>query len=186
MRLESLDYSVTVEDIVAFNSFHADHLPDGSRKHRTSPLVLCFVAFLFQFPVIFVFQDPSQWMSLMLPIIGMGIFSYCFFGNQIRDSFVRYCLRRGGGKQYLGRHLLRFTPESLTDQSKFVTSTWHWDVIDRIEQTENHVFLYVTARSAVIVPKTAFDDSMTFQEFVDAIRTCHAASATGIMSEPGA
>lgn len=58
------------------------------------------------------------------------------------------------------------SPEHLRTLSRFSMGTYSWSVVWRIAVTRYHTFLYITKRTAFIIPRRAFRDAQHFDEFI--------------------
>jgi hypothetical protein len=62
-------------------------------------------------------------------------------------------------------HLI-LSPDRLHIVTRVSTSTYCWSVIWHIPVTREHVFLYLTRSTAIVIPRRAFCGVQHFEEFV--------------------
>ena len=183
MQHYELDYMLTREDLLAFYRYEDDYFPNGRRRRQKSFSVCFFLAVLILAPAAFSFKDPSDAvLMLSLPAIGIALVIRYIYRNHVKDFFLRRFVQRYSQdlRSWLGRHNLTITPQSLTDKSHLVTSTWRWEAIEWIIRTDSHVFLMVKSGGAYIVPKTAFDDANEFEQFIEMVHKFRSPPATAI------
>ncbi len=92
--------------------------------------------------------------GVMLPL--MLLYTYCGGG---RRAAVRKAYAEGKNLALIGVHELTLHDEYFEIRAPMFASQMRWDMVEQIRQTDGHIFFYVSALSAHIVPKSAFDDA---------------------------
>jgi hypothetical protein len=67
------------------------------------------------------------------------------------------------------RHRVAISAEGVTDQTASTAATYRWEAITRLVRDRKHLYLYVTAASAIIIPRKAFDSDEEFDDFIAAV-----------------
>lgn len=79
-------------------------------------------------------------------------------------------LEEGDNEDLLNQRRLTLTADGLKQSSVNNLTTTSWDKIDRIWETVEHIFLYISSLSAYIVPKRAFTNKKNQEEFIKEIK----------------
>jgi hypothetical protein len=69
------------------------------------------------------------------------------------------------------------TPDTITLNTAVSKSVTGWDGVERMAITPKHAFIYLSKRTAFVVPARAFQHTEEFQAFVDNLRRYHEAAA---------
>lgn len=79
--------------------------------------------------------------------------------HQINMAFARRSIREGSNKQVFGECTLSITPEHLAVVGPGGESKIRWNGVQRIESTDEHIFVYVTSISAIVIPRASLLDT---------------------------
>jgi hypothetical protein len=93
---------------------------------------------------------------------------------------VRRSFRKGRNALFLGRHSVTITPEGFRGTGDHGESYIKWTAVERVVNSGSHVFFYVAARSAVVIPRRAFAGEDQFLQFVDATSRFQQAGADAL------
>jgi hypothetical protein len=72
----------------------------------------------------------------------------------------------GRNRTLLGKQRVTLSPEGITKASDFDRTTIAWSGVERVIADKDFVFVYISAVTAIIVPRRAFADAVGFDEFV--------------------
>jgi hypothetical protein len=81
----------------------------------------------------------------------------------------------------LGAHTLEITPTELIETCSHHKLSTRWDAVERLVQTDKHVFILLRGHTAVIVPVRIFSSEATRDDFVRRVEeliSAHAATAS--------
>jgi hypothetical protein len=96
---------------------------------------------------------------------------YLPFYRWINTRQARKLLKEGDNKAVLGHHELSLSPEGIFVRTQTSESKTSWSAITKVLQNDQYVFLYVSSINAFVIPKKAFANESTLQEFLDYIDT---------------
>jgi hypothetical protein len=65
----------------------------------------------------------------------------------------------------IGEHSLTLSPEGLLEETVYNSHFTRWNGIRDLQETKAHLFFFISALSAHVVPKDQFDDPGIWQEF---------------------
>ena len=184
-----VEYELTPEDQKLFRRYHAKHPlvpPKGGRLGvfigiGVGAFVLLGV-FAYHYLYMFVVSAPyapfapALYQLLdMMPGVAMGTilaligFNLCL--RLLQGNATRQALREGrNAEKTLGWRRMAIDPHAMRVNSAFTTVATFWEGIDAVVATRDYVFLYITTRSAHVVPRRAFPDDRAFDDFVEMAR----------------
>ncbi|MDF2911025.1 MAG: hypothetical protein K0Q56_1906 [Sporolactobacillus laevolacticus] len=130
-----LHYQLTKEDYIAFNL----QAYQNSQTVRRSILIQRFLALIFLFVPLAISLLTGEFlldMIIIFCILGVlwFLFAHKFFYRSIRHN------------------LSKMIDERMGPEEEYKTT---WNGIEKNAETETHLFLYVKAMAAIIVPKSA-------------------------------
>lgn len=62
---------------------------------------------------------------------------------------------------------VKLTHNGVTNESRRVVAFYRWDVVAEIGETEEHLFLWVASKQAIVIPRRAFASEPMFRIFAD-------------------
>ena len=92
------------------------------------------------------------------------------FRHPMNARYVRAAYRRPESRKMFGAHQWRLTPEGLATSTPTSVNLTLWSGIQEIAVGPEHAFFFTSPRQALVLPKRAFADHHTFEQFVEAAR----------------
>lgn len=80
-------------------------------------------------------------------------------------------LNEGKNAYFLGPWSIELLEDGIVTTNSFSESKTKWDGIEKIIESEEHIFIYVGVASAFIIPKRAFLDNKGIDEFLTTLRS---------------
>jgi len=180
-----VDFVQSLEDIIAFNIYHAECQPWWNR-HRywwTGCILVAvcvilgvFIYFGFHASPDNPFNSDSRFrvVSTILALMTFEGFWTAYAVATWRWRLarrVKQFVNRPENQKMLGWQHWVIQPEGLTIRTKDNENTIRWTGIARIAQSEEYVFLYETSLTANVVPQSAFQTDDDFFSFVRLARS---------------
>ena len=172
-----LQYELSLDDLVAFNKYHIWHSPTCRRAYRWNlALTLGIVVIGLLIPTLSAKTDDSRLhliIGLVIVLAPVALLVWLALHLHWRLSparRVRKLLREGANKGSLGMHTLTFGQRGVTEISTVSEATWTWESFERIAEDKKHVYVYLGAVSAHVIPKRAFRDEQHMRAFLDEVR----------------
>ena len=148
----NIRYSVTLEDLIAFNRFHIQHSRQLVRQRRIAGLALPLATILVAVVLAILRSD-----FRLLPFVVLFVVLYVLFLRRAYGKGLEKKLRRlyaeGKNKGVLGEHSLHLQDDGISRQSDVGSTTVAFRGIEKIESTPTHTFIYISALSAIVIPK---------------------------------
>ena len=131
---------------------------------------VAWIAFGSLFPSFFHSSSLTQAFVLLAAYIAFSIFWR-------RRSRRAMSPEQGG--VLLGSHTFSLTPEGFEDRGTFSYSLTKWPAVRAIEETPEHLFVFIDKMAAHIVPKRCFPQPEDYDAFLQELRE-HIPSSSGV------
>jgi hypothetical protein len=174
MAQMNIEYNIELSDVEAFNRYYFDYTPHG--KKLVSKYIRGMVCLSATFLLIGIFSwQFEQFISVIcFAICIVPAFFAVFSKAQIRSRVVKAVREQyGSGTKYsyLGKHVTTFTPEYFADTGATGESKTNWNSVSDFGVTGEYLFMLLNpSTSAVIIPKRAFPDDVSFNQLVETAR----------------
>lgn len=166
-----INYNLTEQDFLDFNSYHAKQSPAIKRsilKQRLmGPVIFLIAAFL---AIRRSDVQQSYWITLFgITSILWFIFYPKYFYWEISRRTSK-TLKKKENAKVLGEKTIRLASGKLKEIGIDNEEIASLDSIEKIEETEKHLFIYISPVSAFIVPIEAFEDRESKKEFISKLK----------------
>ena len=151
----NLEYEMTRQDYIDFNIYHMTH----STTMKRSLLIQRFI-----FPIIFLICPLLltkittiplwYWTSIFIITSILWIAFYPKILKRLIEKKVSQMLEEGKTTGIVGIHNLSVSEDGIIDKTEF--SETKYDLIEKIVESETHIFIYVSAVMAYIIPIRVF------------------------------
>jgi hypothetical protein len=171
-----VEYVLGMEEVLAFNLYVHRHAPALRRRTWTARLTvpaICLGAWVMLAGFV---QEPG-------PVIVLGVFLgvialafFLAFPSRARHAVVRLVQRlysETNSRGAFGRRRMTITPDTVTEAGELTVTTKKWAAVDKIVEDQRHVYFYVSALSAFILPKSAFPNEDAFRAFLETAERYH-------------
>ncbi len=173
------EYELTVDDIVAFNVHHRKASPTIRRVGRLALIIVLFAIALIGISTITGKDAPAErassgviWLVVLIGVI--FIFAY-----QSRYGFakiVRRMLGEGLNVALLCRRRVAIDRDAISVVSEYFERKTRWPAVEKVVETGDYLFIYLSSVQAEIVPRRAFADESRFRSFVEAAKRYYRAA----------
>lgn len=163
-----IDYTLGPDDIVAFNRYHFKASPGTRRSYQRgllSGVAVAVVLFL-------VFRGWESWLSALFPVVFLlfYVIAYPWSIRRSINGLGRQVAKEGRNRGLLTAHHFSIDEAGLVDRTSVTETRTSWEGVERVVQTDAHIFIYVSATSAHVIPKSAFATPQQAQEFFELAR----------------
>jgi hypothetical protein len=146
-----LKYSVTIDDLVAFNIFYERNSAFIKRSKLINGVVIPSCPFLV---MCIVGISKHSWQPVFNGIIvSVSLILWTFLAWDKRTRKIYRKILKEGGKTDIEIFELEITADSLTEKGKHKETTWSWDSIGKIGSTPEHIFVYTSTATAIVIPQ---------------------------------
>lgn len=147
-------YHNTIEDMVAFNRYHCVNSP-AIKKAR-----LPFLALMWALLIAGAFFSPQEKettrpMIVAAAVLFAGLFSLVYIRSYpgIVERNARRLYKEGKNKGFLCSHELEVDASGLVERTEVNETRQSWQGVERIVETDEHVFIYVSSLMGHVIPK---------------------------------
>lgn len=177
-----VNYNIERKDFIAAQEFAYKNSPAVKRIKLFSflPIVLLI---LFSFIVI---DRSLLWRFAFVLISGLSYFCIMSVLVSVANAYsFRKAIPQGEDNNgILGAHKIILSPKGLIESTNVNESLHAWHSILRVEQTDEHIFIYVNSVHAHIVPKRYFASQQAAENFVAAVESYRIATPQSINAAP--
>ena len=176
----TIEFEITKEDLSASSFYHNRHSPTARRQYLRGWLVPPLIWLLF-FIVICHLADQGRGKLLQTFIDLFPLF--CFvplyllyypwaYRRKVR-KIIAVMVGEGHNRGLLGHHRVTISEEGISDSNEFGQTSRVWRGVEKVVVADEHVYVYINALAAIIVPRRAFAGPLEFEEFVRVARADH-------------
>ncbi len=176
-----VEYELTTEDLTAFQRYHQKHPLVPAKRGLES--ILIWVAVLFVVIAFFALRsfldlplldELTDSVPAVLAGVGLGAAGIILYVRFIQPNLTRKALQEGrNAEKTLAPRRTTIDPHSIRTTTTFGAGETFWEGVDAVVATRDHVFVYITTRTAHVVPRRGFASDRDFDDFVDMARRYH-------------
>jgi len=164
-----LEYSISLEDVIAFNNHHMESTPSIRRKLSVMRFVWAFAPLLAIWLISTVEgMDPGKAMWV-IAAVAICVSSPIYI---LQPFFLRWLSKRQVAKSYssekaralLGEREIKIAGNALVEKTSEGEIQTGYDLINRIDVNDSYLFVYATNSRVHIIPKGSVR-SGNFDEF---------------------
>ena len=168
-----IEYELTLDDLYAFQ-WRAAYTSPIARRARLKVHLYLFLTLLLL-------------SSLLASMNGLLLLNYIFIATSFvilnlmtwwlhrrltRRAILQLLKEERPNRGQLGRHNLRLSEVGLVETTEVGESRCSWMGVDRVEESDDFVFIYTAPHAAHVVPKRAFGTPHEAETFYDFARAC--------------
>lgn len=168
-----VSFTLLERDLVEFNLFHHDHSPTARRVMRRLKLMVALVAIMLALLSILNAQEPGQALypvGLWLVAGVVVLVALQLLWPRVVKGNARKLISEGVNRTMLGPRVVTISPEGISQRTNYSDSKYFWPCIERIVTNADYAFVYLSALSAIIIPRAAFKTAEEFEAFVATAR----------------
>ncbi len=165
-----VSYETKLEDLVAFNEYHARHSPSIRRLLQLFVGAICVLTALALF-VMYRQDDGLRGISVFVttvPVLMVVTLTLLLFPRALR-SMVRRQFSEGTNRSIIGPRTLVLTDQGLSEQSSAGELQTKWQSVERVASNDRYLFIYLSSVSAHVIPRDAFGAPEQLEQFLTAI-----------------
>lgn len=161
------EFELTVSDYEEYNVHITKKSYRQSRNYRfiVAGAILLWALFLF-YQSNFELSPPI----IFLPLISVYIFLVPLILGRTARKNMRSILAKARPGSIIGPTKLTITEKSVHSEGTLIDSTILWGAVQDVETHSKYVFIYLTAHSAIIVPRNIIGNDAAVSEFATFVR----------------
>lgn len=125
----------------------------------------------------------GTFLGVFFTVFGLLLLLMLLFSRKLLSSPLEFNIIN----QYslsLGTHKFLVSAQGISDETESVSTTFKWTAIKEIAQTDQHFFLVITPRRAIIIPKRAFPDASQAERFIENVNKMLQQTITVTRAQP--
>jgi len=179
------EYELTKDDVSAFSLYHHFNSATARRQYLRSWFIPAAILLLACITVWFLVdrERGTPWRTFLdlSPLFGVVPLYLVYFPWMYRRKVrktITAMASEGRNRALFSRRQVSISPEGITDSSELRRSWMAWPAIERVVNNGDYAFVYVSAMSAIIIPRRAFAPG-DFEEFVRTASKYHETLSAG-------
>ncbi|MEZ4768023.1 MAG: YcxB family protein [Caldilineales bacterium] len=177
----TIEYDLTIEDMVALTQFHSDHSPRETRRRRVVQGLIVVVFLLLLFSAVDSIRQQGAGLSpgwvaaSSVPLICPTILLVLVFSTGVRHWSTNRSVHKAfpdrAGRN--GCPCSRLTVSAREDPRSVRRGEMalEWSEVADVTRTDDRVFVFGTSEQALVVPRRAFADQVAYDAFCDELQS---------------
>ncbi len=161
-----LTYELIKDDYLAFNQHYIKHSKTVQRSLLIQRFLTPIIVLLVPFALSWITGEFLTGFFVILLILSLVwiVFSPKYFDHSIKKQMQKM-LNEENNENMLGLHTFITNEDGFIEKNKIEERKASWSSIKKVDEDDEYFFLYVSAMGAYIVPKRAFSDKDSQEEF---------------------
>lgn len=163
---EKIEFDFTIEDWMAFQEYYLD---SSNAHQRSKKIVLWFFPALgLTLTLVDLINEKEWWITA----IAFGLVTipwFIWFPRYIHKATlkrVEKMITDGKNASLIGPHEIEVGEEGIRHKGPQSETMINWSGIEKMGTTEDYIFVFDSAVSALIVPKIAADNPVELESFI--------------------
>ena len=169
-----IEYEISTDDLLAFHLYQNEQSL-ALRGCRWGFQLIIGLITAAGSVIYFMLRDYLMASVWLVAAVLLVVLAPRVLRGSIKRQIVRL-YRLGKYRGSIGKHRISLTPEAMVNSTEESKARVLWRDVEKIAATDEHLFLYTSAETAIVVPKRAFSDEAEWAEFVKTARQYRSAS----------
>jgi hypothetical protein len=166
-----IDFDLTKEDYIAFSVHHMKNSPTIKKSLFIQRYILSLIFIAFAFIMANITEVPLKfWILAYIAIYIVWVIYYPKYFMSSTVKRIRKMINEGKNNGIFGPYSLTLTEDGIEESNQSGESRVTWGSIEKMEESEEHIFIYTSVINAYVVPVRAFADDEQRKEFTRLIR----------------
>lgn len=167
-----IEYVVTADDVAYLNHYHAQKSPTIRHARLRGAALLVFLG------MVVLMVAPSALLGLSVCtglMVSAAMIAARKNGRPSRQQYehIRRLFEEGNNRALFGPHRMLLHEDRLEVITEYSRGEVRWEGVERIEEDEQYIFIYVSALNAYVVHKKYFFSGHDAQRFIEHARHMH-------------
>ncbi|WP_035051071.1 YcxB family protein [Carnobacterium pleistocenium] len=165
-----IEFELLEKDYINFNIDHTKKSPSLKRSINVQRLVGPIVFLIAPFIVIRFSAIPIWYWMAVFSIASLIWFVFYprYFDWEMRKRIVKM-LQEGNNENLLKKIKIVVTDKGISESSVTGELNSKWNEVNRVDETNEYIYIYNSSISAYIIPKRIFENENTLKIFLEEI-----------------
>ena len=167
-----VEYDLTKEEYIAFNMHYIENSPTLKRSLFIQRYVVALVFLAFPFIFSKIFGAPMLLSFIVYGAIFVAwILYYPKYYMATTKKRILRMIDEGSNANLYGLRSMALTEVGVEEISEHGESRSSWNSIERIDETANHIYIFISSMNAYLVPIRAFEGRTQKDEFMEILKS---------------
>lgn len=163
-----IDYQLNKQDYIDFNMNYMSNSKTIKKLFIAQRYIVPIIFLLIPSMLIKVTSIPfGYWFKAFLVCYILWVVFYPKYFKWSVSKRIIKMLDEGKNTDMLGKRSLTLTESCIIDCSTLSESKTDWSVIEKITQTQKHIFIFISSVAAYILPVNVFKNDNEKKKFID-------------------
>lgn len=159
-----INIEITRDDFVDFNKYVIKKRNRNGKIFIFNLILALLLPFLVQIKKPF---NPVDYFAGVVFLFALFTLIFVIFWNIEKFGFRKLPDKKG---VILGERTILLTDQGFVEITRTTSQTTKWDAVLSVEETRDHIFVFVDKTAAYLIPKRYFRDDQDVYSFIENIR----------------
>lgn len=162
-----IDYELTKQDYIDFNMNYMSNSKAVKKLFLAQRYIVPIMFLFIPFVMIKVTSIPlAYWFRLFIVCCILWIIFYPKYFKWTVSKRISKMLDESENKDMLGKRSLSLAEKGIIELSTLSELKTDWSAIEKITQTEKHIFIFTSSVAAYILPVRVFENESEKKKFI--------------------
>lgn len=169
-----LEFELIEEDYINYNIDHAKKSSSVKKNIMTQRLLGPILFLTIPFVIRRYTEIPLwYWLTLFGICSVVWIVFYPKYFNWEMTRRVKKMLKEGNNENIFIKRKITLSSQGILEISAIGETNIAWEKVEKVEETDEYIYIYISSISAHIIPKRVFKDENEKQMFIKEIKKYH-------------
>lgn len=166
-----IEFNLTKDDYIAFNMHHIETSPTIRRSLLIQQYGVSVIFLIVPYFFSRISRAPMLASFIVYGAIFLAWILYYpkYFMHATKKRIIKL-IDEGDNSAILGIHSITLTDEGIVQESRTGESKSTWGSVKRIDETSEHIYIFIGTVNAYLVPKRDFEGKIHMEAFIDMLR----------------
>lgn len=164
-------YELTKEDYIQYNLHHMRESETVKKSFFIQRYIVSLIYLVLPFILVKVSDMPFWYLMIIFLVTYLiWVLYYPKYFASFTKKRLQKIINEGKNVSLFGTRYISFNQDGIVESSDTGESKTNWTAVERVEETNKYIFIYVSSVNAYIVPTRAFKDLNQKNEFIEILK----------------